>query len=156
MSMNTDPDVVADGLRAWVRGIYPLEAGVELLIRSCGGRFASSGMRWVQPGEDPGWWWVDVDQLSANNFAALSGGETRILSIAAALLGGTPVNLYDAIPGLDRDHAQLVLAALAHACGSHEHRGALVPDPEGRYRAVDGTRMRIRRLGSLYPWPRAE
>ncbi len=110
MSMNTDPDVVADGLRAWVRGIYPLEAGVELLIRSCGGRFASSGMRWVQPGEDPGWWRVDVDQRSADNFAALSGGETRILRIAAALLGGTPVNLYEAIPGLDRDHAQLHLA----------------------------------------------
>ncbi|MCB0912482.1 MAG: hypothetical protein KDB60_12785 [Propionibacteriaceae bacterium] len=54
MSMNTDPDVVADGLRAWARGIYPLEAAVELLIRSCGGRFASSGMPWVQPGEEPG------------------------------------------------------------------------------------------------------
>ena len=25
----------ADALRAWAKGIYPSEAGVELLIRSC-------------------------------------------------------------------------------------------------------------------------
>ena len=140
-------------LRAWARGIYPLEAGVELLIRISDGRFAVSSQPWIQPGDDPGWWWIDVHQLTEDNFAAVSGGEARLLRIAASLLGGDPVVLYDAVPGLDREHVQLVLAAIAHANGSHEHSGPPVPDPDGRYRTSDGTRMSFPRLGSLYPWP---
>ena len=151
--MNATVEHTAAGLRAWAKGIYPLEAGVELLIRTSGGRFASSALPWIRAGEDPGWWWVDVDQFTEDALAAYSGGETRVLRIAAALLGGRPVNLYQDIPGQDRDHVQLVLAAIAHASGSHEHSGRLVPDPEGRYRASDGTRLSFRRLGSLYPWP---
>lgn len=140
-------------LRAWARGIYPLEAGVELLIRTSDGRFATHSQPWIQPGDDPGWWWVDVDQLTDDNLAALSGGEARLLRIAASLLGGAPVRLYDAVSGLDREHVQLVLAAIAHANGSHEHSGPPMPDPAGRYRTADGTRMSFARLGSLYPWP---
>lgn len=141
------------GLRAWARGIYPLEAGVELLIRISDGRFAASSQPWIQPGDDPGWWWVDVDQLTEDNTAALSGGEARLLRIAASLLGGAPVLLYEAVPGLDREHLQLVLAAIAHANGSHEHNGPPIPDSDGRYRTSDGTLMSFPRLGSLYPWP---
>ena len=88
-----------------------------------------------------------------DNLAALSGGEARLLRIAASLLGGDPVLLYEAVPGLDREHVQLVLAAIAHANGSHEHSGPPMPDPDGRYRTSDGTRMSFARLGSLYPWP---
>lgn len=140
-------------LRAWAKGIYPLEAGVELLIRTSGGRFADTSQPWIQPGVDPGWWWVDVDQLNDDNLGALSGGEARLLRIAASLLGGAPASLYESVPGLDREHVQLVLAAIAHASGSHEHVGAPAPDLECRYRTSDGTRMSIPRLGSLYPWP---
>ena len=113
-------------------------------------------MPWIEAGEDPGWWWVDVDQLTEDNLAVYSGGETRVLRIAAALLGGRPAHLYRDIPGLDRDYVQLVLAAIAHASGSHEHSGPLVPDPHGRYLAADGARMSISRPGSLYPWPERE
>lgn len=140
-------------LRFWAKGIYPLEAGVELLIRTSDGRFAARSQPWIQPGDDPGWWWVDVDQFTNDNFGTLSGGEARMLRIAASLLGGATVSLDEAIPGLDRDHLQLVLAAIAHANGSHEHSGPPIPDPEGWYRTSDGTRMSIPRLGSLYPWP---
>jgi hypothetical protein len=140
-------------LRTWAKGAYPLEAGVELLIRTSGGRFAADTQPWIQPGDNPGWWWVDADQLTDDNLGALSGAEARMLRIAASLLAGAPVNLYEAVPGLDRDHVQLVLAAIAHTSGSHEHAGHPVPDPVGRYRTSDGTRMTIPRLGSLYPWP---
>lgn len=102
--MNATVQHTASGPRAWAKGIYPLEAGVELLIRTSGGRFASSVLPWIRAGEDPGWWWVDVDQLTEDNLAAYSGVETRVLGIAAALLGRRPVNLYQDIPGLDRDH----------------------------------------------------
>lgn len=143
------------GLRAWAKGVYPFEAGVELLIRTNAGLFAGRSQPWIAAGDDPGWWWVDAEQLNEDNFVALSGGEARMLRIVASLLNGEPLSLYRELPGLDRESAQVVLAAVAHACGSHEHSGHPVPDPQGRYRAVDGTRMSFRQLGSLYRWPEA-
>ena len=142
-----------EALRRWAKGLYPLEAGVELLIRGCGGRFANPGQPWVQRGDDPGWWWIDAEQMTEDNYAALSGGETRLLRIAASLLGGPPVDLSGNLAGLDRDHIQFVLAAIAHASGSHEQTGPPVPHPQGRYVGRDGVRMSVNRLGSLYPWP---
>lgn len=58
-------------LRAWARGIYPLEAGVELLIRISDGRFAANSQPWIQPGDDPGWWWIDIDQLTPRTTSPL-------------------------------------------------------------------------------------
>jgi hypothetical protein len=140
------------GLRTWAKGIYPLEAGVELLIRSSDGRFAAPGWPWIAQGAQPGSWWLDVTQMNEDAFVALSGGETRSLRVAAALLGGEPVDLYENIAGLDRDHVTLVLAAIAHASGSHEHSGPPIPDPQGRYTA-NGVRVSLSKLPSLFPWP---
>lgn len=114
---------VSEALRRWAKGLYPLEAGVELLIQAFDGRFASPGEPWVQQGDDSGWWWIDVEQMTEDNYDALSGGEARLLRIAASLLGGLPVDLSRNIAGLDREHLQLVVAAVAHAGGSHEHTG---------------------------------
>ncbi len=144
---------VQDALRTWAKGNYPQEAGVELLIRASDSRFARAGYPWVCEGEDPGWWWVDVEQMTEENYGGLSGGEMRLLRIAASLLGGASVSLYENIAGLDRDQVQLVLAAIAHSSGSHEHSGGLVPDPEGLYVGPDGVRRGFEKLGSLYSWP---
>ncbi len=124
---------VHEALRRWAKGLYPLEAGVELLIGAFDGRFANQGQPWVQQGDDPGWWWIDVEQMNEDNFGALSGGETRLLRIAASLLDGPPVDLSRNLAGLDRDHLHLVLAAIARASGSHEHSGPANPDPSGRF-----------------------
>lgn len=77
-----------------------------------------------------------------------------MLRIAAALLGGQPVNLYEDIPGLDRDHLDLVLAAIAHAGGSHQHSD-LMPDPNGKMVTSSGDRMAFHTLGTLHAWPHA-
>lgn len=37
--MTTSQTDVADELRAWAQGVYPLAASVELLVRRTGGRF---------------------------------------------------------------------------------------------------------------------
>ena len=124
---------VHEALRRWAKGLYPLEAGVELLIRAFDGRFANPVQPWVREGDDPGWWWIDVEQMNEDSFGALSGGETRLLRIAASLLDGPPVDLSRNLAGLDRDHFQLVLAAIAHASGSHEHSGPANPHPSGRF-----------------------
>lgn len=46
----------------------------------------------------------------------LCGGEQRVLAISASLaISDHPVDLRDAITGLDAESAAIVLAALAHA-----------------------------------------
>jgi hypothetical protein len=47
-----------------------------------------------------------------------SGGERRILLIAASLSGGIPVDLRDALTGLDATNLALTAAAVRHATGS--------------------------------------
>jgi hypothetical protein len=115
-------ETAAAGLRAWARGAYDQEAGVELLVRAFGGRFAEQGCPWIRPGDRPGWFWVDVLGLS-EHLGVLSGGEQRILAVVASLIDGRRAidHLGETVAGLDRRHLQLVLAALAHAAGSHEH-----------------------------------
>jgi hypothetical protein len=128
--MTTAPSELHAALRAWAKGIYPTEAATELLIRSGA---ATTGDPWIQPGDDPGWWWVDFEALAhaLNEGTHHSGGERRILSIAASLGGHSPdgFRLGDALPGLDRAHLALVLAATAHAGGSHEHHDMMHADP---------------------------
>lgn len=51
--MRSDSQDTSAGLRAWAGGIYPLEVGVELLIRTSNGRFAGAGQPWVRSGDDP-------------------------------------------------------------------------------------------------------
>ncbi|WP_285132093.1 hypothetical protein [Propionibacterium freudenreichii] len=69
----------ADALRAWAKGIYPSEAGVELLIRS--GRAVYDGAPWITRDGDIAW--IDVDELLRET-GAWSGGEQRLVRIAAS------------------------------------------------------------------------
>jgi len=136
------------GLRLWAKGLYPLESAVELLVRAFDGRFARPGNPWIQPCDQPGWWWLDITQLTDDRVGHLSGGEQRLLRIVASLAGGAPVSLADNIPGLDRELTDLVLAAIAHANGSHEHANIHIDRDHDRGVAVlDG------RLPALHPWP---
>ena len=72
--------------------------------------------------------WLDWEALGrildgerGSNILAASGGELRVLRLAHSLVAG---ELGATIPSLDRDAMALVLAALAHANGSHEHSGS--------------------------------
>lgn len=131
---------IQDRVRNWARGVYPLEAGVELLIRA--GRVHTSASWIIEQSDD--FASVDVDDLLARS-GPWSGGQQRIVRIAASLLDGPPVNLYDDIAGIDREHLVLVLAAIAHANGSHEHSGLVYND--------DGRPTGFTRLGSAFGWP---
>ncbi|EYR62469.1 hypothetical protein N866_08290 [Actinotalea ferrariae CF5-4] len=135
-------DGIAGRLRDWARGSLPVGAGVELLLRAFEGRFAGPSCRWVTS-EPDGRTWVDVDALHAGA-GVLSGGESRVLAMAAALIAETPVDVVDIVTGLDRPNLHLVLAALAHARGSHEHTD-VVADPDGV--------ARLTRPGALVRWP---
>jgi hypothetical protein len=64
--------------------------------------------------------WIDWDAVIAaldGGRLPASGGEKRIVRIAAGLAAGHPVSLRDAIPGLDSRSLSLVTAAIRHAAG---------------------------------------
>jgi hypothetical protein len=138
---------IHDAVRAWARGIYPTEAGVELLIRQ--GKAIREGAPWLIESESSGsdrprMVGIDVEQLLEYT-GAWSGGERRLVRIAASLLGGPAVDLSENVSGLDRGVIDLVLAAVAHASGSHEH-SQFTRDESGR---PNGSVQ----LPALYPWP---
>lgn len=107
---------VLAGLRAWAKGIYPTEAAVQLLLQAFDGRFARPGWPWIQTTES-GNHYLDAAKLSDDNIGVLSGGERRVLAITRSLLGEQPVDLADALTGLDQLTTRTVLDALAHATG---------------------------------------
>ncbi|WP_212747008.1 hypothetical protein [Sinomonas gamaensis] len=69
---------------------------------------------------------------------------SSVVRIAVSLLVGPAVDLSEATT-LDRRNLALVLAAIAHAAGSHE-------DADLRYDG-QGNPTGTVRLESLYPWP---
>ena len=132
-----------DELRQWARGSYPLMAATELLIRSAGGRFAAEGRPWVARADDGGRR-IDFERIP-ENIGAFSGGERRLLLLAASIADvGVVVNIGDLLHGLDRETVELILAAVAYAAGGDSH-----PIVEQN---SDGTAS-LKMMPPLFPWP---
>jgi hypothetical protein len=130
--------------------MYTIEAATELLIRGFGGKFAAPGNAWVHtsaeaqgPGQVSAW--IDFASIP-EEAGVLSGGERRFLLLAASLAEDVPVSLGDLVSGLDRENLDLLLAAIAHAGGSHQHSDIRI--------SADGS-MSLGKgyLDSLHPWP---
>jgi hypothetical protein len=114
-------------LRACARGFYPAEASAELLI-SHGSFLARSDFtgRFILLGTsitdgittmaaiD---WPAAITALDTGNLPC-SGGEQRMLRLAASLADGIPVDLRDALTGLDDRNINLVITAVLHASGN--------------------------------------
>ena len=112
---------LAARLRAWAHGIYPDEAGVELLIGHAAfldrADFAS---RFITiPGDGDGLAVIDWRAAIAalDDSLPCSGSENRMLRLAASLADGTPVNLRETLTGLDDRNIQLVITAVLHTSG---------------------------------------
>jgi len=122
--MGTDHLTVA--LRNCTAGLYPLEAGVALLISNgtflrrddFTTRFIEHGTS-ISDGATPMAaidWDAAITALNAGELPC-SGGERRILRLAASLAGGIPVSLRDTVTGLDNDNTARLLTAIRHAAG---------------------------------------
>ena len=125
--MSVPTNQAHERLRAWAAGDLALEAATELMITAFNGRFALPDWPWMHPTVQGQW--IDFSTIPVQ-IGALSGGEQRLLRIAASI--GSPhttVNLNDCLTGLDRTSLQLVLKAVANAGG--DHSGNLT-NPEGR------------------------
>jgi hypothetical protein len=145
-------DVESALLRAAV-GDYALEAAVLLLVNS--GHWlptlqAADLIMIALDGDalDGGPWaavqWADLDSALRGGVIAGAGGQLRMLRAAASLADGQPVDLADLTAGVDRQELTLVLAAIAHAAGSHEHADDLPFDGSPSARGLQGP---------IVPWP---
>ena len=116
-------------LRAYVAGFPADQAGIELLISHGGfltrpgfGRFVdtfaclSDGTSMAQID------WQCLHTAWREGQLPVSGGEWRILKIAASLAAGTGVSLRDTLPGLDDHNLGLVVTAIRHAAGQPSPR----------------------------------
>ena len=103
-------------LRASAAGLYPDEAGNELLISHGGflcrhdfAAFVHAGTS-ISDGTTP-MAWIDWDAAITAQLP-LSGGERRILQLAASIAAGTPASLRESIPGLDPRNLHLVTTVI--------------------------------------------
>lgn len=117
---------LAAALRAGASGLHAGEAACELIInhatwlhrRDFCDDFVQTSIS-IADASTP---MADIDWAGA--IAALdtghlpcSGSEARMLRLAASLAAGIPVNIGDALIGLDTANSQIVLEAVAHATG---------------------------------------
>ena len=121
------PASLAAALRACATGLYPLEAGVGLLIANGTflhrDDFTSRFILCTTTAEDAPMAAVDWDAAAAALTAGelpCSRGEQRILKLAASLAGGIPVDLNDAVTGLDQHNTQRLVTAIRHASGQRQ------------------------------------
>lgn len=116
-------------MRASAEGLYAAEAAVELLIGhgrwlhrdDFTGGFVETGAALL--GEAMAWvdWRSAVVALSAGRLAC-SSSEAQLLRLTASIADGIPVDLRDAVSGLDEVNVVLVAQAVLHAGG---RRGAV-------------------------------
>jgi hypothetical protein len=118
-----------EALRESARGVYPLEAGVELLIAHAA---------WLQRDDFldaflDAFLHTDTSIIDGSKLASIdwnraitaldtstlpcSSGEQRMLRLAASIADGTPVSLRDTLTGLDHRNTRLVITAVLHASG---------------------------------------
>jgi hypothetical protein len=117
---------LAGPLRAWACGIYPDQAAVELLISHATflrrtdftSRFISTHASSDGTGLAAIDWTAAITALDTT--LPCSGGEQRMLRLAASLGDGIPVNLRDALTGIDGHGIQLVIQAVLHAAGHQD------------------------------------
>ena len=64
-------------------------------------------------------WPAAITALDTGNLPC-SGGEQRMLRLAASLADGIPVDLRDTLTGLDNHNISLVIAAVLHASGKRQ------------------------------------
>jgi len=118
-----DPGL-AGAVRAGAAGLYSLEAACELVIgsgwlhRDDFDSFVSTVTSITDGGTELAH--IDWQAVISSRDAGLlpcGSGENRILRLAASIAAGIPVDLNDALCGLDQASISLIVRAVRHANG---------------------------------------
>jgi hypothetical protein len=141
-------DELAEALSRGASGMDTAEAAIRLLVAHGVWPVRLAAADFVELSdedepEEPWYAWVGwryaVAALDAGTLTGGSGSDNRVLRIAASLSElGVPVDLVDAVTGLDRHNLALVLGALSHANGSHQHKDYAAERQAGGCRFVPG------------------
>ena len=123
------PASLAAALRDHAQGIYCLEAAAELLIAQSWLHRADFTSQFVAfehglPGSRPMAiidWPAAITALGTGDLPC-SGGERRMLRLTASLADGIPVDLREALTGIDERNVQLLVRAVLHASGQQPAR----------------------------------
>jgi hypothetical protein len=114
---------ITEALHACASGILTAEAAVGLLS-DCGGWLHRDDFtsQFITMADDSGILMAAIDWQAAvaaldHGLLPCSSGERHVLKLAASIAAGTPVSLSDALTGIDRRNASLVIKAIAHATG---------------------------------------
>jgi 8-oxo-dGTP diphosphatase len=118
------PSPLAAGLRAHARGLYPAEAAAELLIdHAVWLRRDDFTARFACHAQSPNHtdmviidWPAVITALDTGDLPC-SSGEGRMLRLTASLAHGIPIDLRDALTGLDARNINLFRQAVLHANG---------------------------------------
>jgi hypothetical protein len=108
-------------LRAGADGLYTLEAATGLVIAHHSWLIRDDFARFIHHGSGTAAidWAAAMTALDEGRLSG-SGGERRMLELAASLAGHRPVILGDAIPGIDARNLGIVVKAVLHASGQRQ------------------------------------
>ncbi len=154
------------GLLAAAHGSYPDEAAARLLIAHGSWLRRADFREQFVTVDQAGGGAVRIDWPRAVRETAewvIAPADRAILTIAASLAGypnpesaaanrWTPIPLRWELANLDRRDTALVLAAISHTTGAHDHVEHLTEDLPNGACAVTNTSPRIN-LGPLFDWP---
>ena len=119
------PDRLPAALRAHAAGLHGAEAAIELLIshrlwlhrNDFVDNYIATGPGLTNPTSMAWVAWPTAITALETGALVCSSSEARMLRIAASLAAGLPLDLGDAITGLDAANLDLVVQAIAHAGG---------------------------------------
>ena len=108
-------------LRAGAEGLCALEAATGLVIAHGTWLARNDFARFIHTGTGTAAidWEAAIGALDAGRLPC-SGGEQRMLRLAASLGCGIPVSLGDAITGIDDHNVGLLVTAIRHASGRRQ------------------------------------
>jgi hypothetical protein len=109
-------------LRAAAEGLYSLEAAAGLIIAHGTWLGRDDFARFIHHGNGTAAidWEAAISALDAGGLPGGSGGEKRMLRLAASLADQAPVSLGDAVTGIDDANVGLLLKAIRHASGQRQ------------------------------------
>lgn len=115
------PAPLHTALRAGADGLYALEAGTGLLIAHGTWTGRDDFRRFIHHGTGTAAidWEAAVTALDAGLLPG-SAGEKRMLRLAASLAADIPVQLGEAVTGIDTANTAIVVKAVLHATGQRQ------------------------------------
>jgi hypothetical protein len=119
---------LSSALRAGADGLYALEAATGLVIAHGSRLIRDDFARFIHHGSGTAAidWAAAMTPLDEGGLPG-SGGERRMLELAASLAGHRPVILGDAIPGIDDRSLGTLVKAVLHASGQRQFPSPRLP-----------------------------